>query len=526
MVSDVTEARQVERELRRAALHDSLTGLPNRALFLDRLDQALRRGHRTAVLFLDLDHFKLVNDTLGHDVGDELLVAVAQRLSAGVRLQDTVARFGGDEFVVLAEDVDEQTAEQIGQQLLASLAASVLVQGAAVHVDASIGVALSPPESASDLLRYADSAMYAAKAAGRGRIRMFEPALAAAAEQRYALTGGLRTALAEDTLMMEYQPILDLQSGRVLGMEALARWTDPEYGTISPGRFVALAEANSLAPLLDRWAVQRALRDARALRRKGAVPVDAYVSVNLSASSISDRGLEDFIVTTTAASGLMPVDVMLEITEGALMTEVDVAIPLLRRLRARGFRLAVDDFGTGQSSLAYLRDLPINTLKIDRSFISGIREDTDALAVAASVVALGRAVGLQVIAEGVEEQHQADLLRQLGCHAGQGWLWSTALTPVQIVASRDWTSGYDVGAHGTPPAPSRRRGRAEISSEHGLDRILAMHRKGASLFTIAAALNADGYLTPAGLRWHHTSVARAVSDATYPMLSPSTTTPA
>jgi diguanylate cyclase (GGDEF)-like protein/PAS domain S-box-containing protein len=524
MVDDITQAQRVEHELRRAALHDALTGLPNRALFLDRLEQALTRGEgRTAVVFLDLDRFKLVNDHRGHDVGDQLLVAVAERLSTSLRKQDTVARFGGDEFVVLSEDVDEETALQIGQQLLDALAKPLTVDGVVVHVDASIGLALSPPSSAVDLIRFADTALYAAKAAGRGRIRLFDPALAEAAEQRFVLADRLRTALATDGLSMHYQPIVDLTSGKVLGIEALARWTDPDHGSVSPDRFVDIAETSGLAPLLDRWAIERALRDARALRRTGAIPYDAYVSVNLSASNVSDRGLEAFIVATTAASGLKPADVMLEITEGAIMTDPDAGIPLLRRLRARGFLLALDDFGTGQSSLAYLRDLPINHLKIDRSFIAGIREDTDALAVAASIVDLGRAVGMTVIAEGVEQSQQESLLRELGCHAAQGWLWSRALPVAEIVADRPWVAGYDVGAQEAPSEPRRRRGRPQVQAQHGLDRILAMHRKGASLSTIAAALNSDGYLTPAGLRWHQSSVARAVSDAAYPALRPGST---
>jgi diguanylate cyclase (GGDEF)-like protein len=517
MVSDVTDARRVEQELRRAALHAALTDLPNRALFQDRLEQALTRGSgRTAVLLLDLDRFKLVNDSRGHEVGDVLLVAVAHRLSTVVRRQDTLARFGGDEFIVLAEDVDEGMAEAIAEQLLAALALPVTVDGLDVYASASVGVALSPPDSAGDLLRYADSAMYASKAAGRGRVRLCDPALASAAEDAYALTGRLRTALAESALRMEYQPIIELGTGRVIGVEALARWSDPDLGEVSPEMFVGLAEANGLAPQLDRWAIERAMQDGRTLRRAGVLAVDAYVSINLSASNVGDRELEALIVSASAASGLAAENVMLEVTEGAVMTDAAAAVPLLRRLRARGFKLAIDDFGTGQSSLAYVRDLPITHLKIDRSFVAGLRADTDAVAVAASVVDLGRAVGMTVIAEGVEEEQQAVLLRHMGCHAAQGWLWSPALPPSEFLERGVGMTNFDVGSHVPAEAPRRRPGRAAVQSEHGLDRILSMHRKGASLSTVAAALNADGYLTPTGLRWHQTSVARAIADTRFP----------
>ncbi|MCW2571165.1 MAG: hypothetical protein JWO88_1223 [Frankiales bacterium] len=521
MVSDVTEARQLEQELRHAALHDALTGLPNRTLFVDRLEhRLLRQDESTAVLFIDLDQFKLVNDSRGHAVGDAMLVEVGQRLLSAIRPHDTVARFGGDEFVVLLEGVDERHAQDVAEDLLAALAAPIQIGAAPVYIGASVGIAMSPAATASDLLRYADTALYAAKAAGRGRVRMFDASMADEAETRYALGTDLRVALTNRALTMDFQPIIDLQSGQVLGMEALARWNHPQLGPIPPERFVGIAEVIGLAPDLDRWAVAYALEEARALQRRGVIPPAAYVSINLSASNVSDRGLEDFIVTSTTTAGLTPAHVVLEITESAIMRDVELAISLLRRLRVRGFRLALDDFGTGHSSLAYLRDLPISILKIDRTFVAGIKEDSDALAVVASIVDLGRAVGMTVIAEGVENTLQAELLRRLGCQAAQGWLWCAAVPPEAVLAAGRWTSGFDVGPHVQPANSTRRPARASVRSEHGLDRLLDMHRKGASLATIAAALNADGYLTPGGLHWHRTSVARAVSDAAYPQLTP------
>ncbi|WP_460794781.1 sensor domain-containing protein [Nocardioides pacificus] len=446
MVSDITASRRLEEELRRAALHDGLTGLPNRALLLDRLEHALtRETTSTAVLFVDLDQFKIVNDARGHSAGDELLVGVAERLRLGARPTDTVARFGGDEFLVVCEDVDADTAHTIAQELLGSLDAPFHITGGRVHVAASIGVALSPADGAGDLLRNADTAMYAAKVAGRHRVRMFDAKLAQQAEERYELGAELRSALEDDELTMHYQPIVDLTSGRVVGVEALARWHHPRHGVVSPDRFVVLAEETGLAPELDRWALRRALREAGALRDGGDLPPDAYVSINLSAYNLTDPGLEELIADCSLRAGLAPHAVLLEITESAIMGDATSAVALLQRLRDRGFLIAVDDFGTGHSSLSYLRTLPISTLKIDRSFVAEITEDTNALAIATSIVDLARAIGVTVVAEGVESAEQARLLRELGCGSAQGWLWSAALSPDEARLSGGLTTGYDVG---------------------------------------------------------------------------------
>ncbi|MCW2743994.1 MAG: hypothetical protein JWM48_544 [Mycobacterium sp.] len=519
MVSDVTEARCSQEQLRHAALHDALTGLPNRALLLDRLEHALsRETTSTAVLFVDLDQFKLVNDSRGHGVGDDLLVAVAGRLVAAARPGDTVARFGGDEFVVVCEDTNEHQAEAIAQELLAVLVEPVNLDSGTIHIRASIGVAISPPECASDLLRYADTAMYSAKAAGRGQVQLFDRSLADDVEQRYQLAADLRAALAEDGLALHYQPIVDLRTGRTIGMEALARWDHPEHGPIPPARFVAVAEQAGFAPELDAWVIRRAMREAGALRAAGAVPPDTYVSINVSARNLASAGLDERIAAVAQEAGLLPGDVALEITEGAMIDDTEAAVGLLRRLRARGFLVALDDFGTGYSSLAYLRDMPITALKIDRSFVTGISDDRDALAIAASIADLARAIDVGTVAEGVETPEQAVLLRRLGVRAGQGWLWSRALPAAEILRSRAWLEPFPIPDTDRVRVPGGSPAAQTVGPTHGLDRLLALHHQGASLATIAAALNRDGYRTPAGLRWHRTSVASAIADAAYPTL--------
>ncbi|MCW2543011.1 MAG: hypothetical protein JWM40_563 [Frankiales bacterium] len=518
MVSDVTETRRLEQELRRAALHDALTGLANRALLVDRLEHALHRGSgTTAVLMIDLDHFKNINDSRGHASGDAVLVSMAERLIEAVRPQDTVSRFGGDAFVVVLEDVAEDAAVTIAQSVLTCLAEPLDVEGAITHMGASIGVAMSPPENAADLLRFADTAMYAAKDAGRGQVRVFDRALADDASQRHLIAGDLREALAGNELEMHFQPIVDLQSGDLLGMQGLARWEHPRLGAIPPTRFVSIAEASGLGAQLDRWAIAAAVRGVQSLRLAGAVPSTSYVAIHLTTGNLSDHGLEDLIHRELEAGGLAPENLMLEITENSMMKEPERTLGVLRRLRARGYGLAIDDFGTGYSSLAYVRDLPVTTLKVDSSFVADIRADRDALAIVTSIVDLAQTVGVTAIAEGVDTVEQCVLLRSLGCRAAQGRLWASATSVEDLLAAGGWPLPFDIGPGSVPPP--RRREPSSVQAEHGLDRLLALHRKGASLATIAAALNVDGYVTPKGLRWHSASVARAIADSVSPLPS-------
>jgi diguanylate cyclase (GGDEF)-like protein/PAS domain S-box-containing protein len=446
MVTDITESRRLERELRQAALHDHLTGLPNRALLLDRLEHALTREIRsTAVLFVDLDQFKIINDARGHTVGDQLLVAVADRLRASVRPFDTVARFGGDEFLVICENVDEEHSHLIATELLLALDEPFPVASGVLDVAATIGIALSPSPSAEHLLRNAETAMYAAKQAGRRGIRVFDTSLAEQAQELYELGADLRAALRADELVMHYQPIVELAGGAVVGVEALARWNHPTLGAVPPDRFVALAERTGISRELDRWAIARALRETGRLRDQGALPPSAYVAVNLSPRHLADTGLEEHLDACTRAAGLSPAHVTLEITERAIMAEPEPAIALLRRLRAQGYRVAMDDFGTGHSSLSHLHALPVSTLKIDRSFVADICGDHNARAITTSIVDLARAVGVTVVAEGVETLEQRLLLEELGCTTGQGWLWSAAISPEQAVATRAFVQPFGAG---------------------------------------------------------------------------------
>jgi diguanylate cyclase (GGDEF)-like protein/PAS domain S-box-containing protein len=520
LVSDVTAARATEAELRQAALTDPLTGLPNRTLLLDRLDHALRvQTSSTAVVLLDLDRFQLVNQAQGHAVGDNLLIAVAERLTKAAQPGDTVARFGGDEFVVVREDTDDRQALDLAGELLSQLAQPFDLGDEPIHLSASAGIASSPPTSAAELLRYAGAAMHSAKQDGRGRARLFDRALTDDAEQRFAVVADLRLALTHNGLDLHYQPIVDLRSGAVLGMEALARWNHPVRGAIPPAVFVPLAEANGLAALLDRWVLEHAFQEAGALRSAGFTRQGAYLAVNLSAGTLGASGLEDLIVSTTAESHFAPSQVVLEITESAIMHDTEAAISLLERLRERGFQVALDDFGTGYSSLAHLRELPITHLKIDGAFVADIAEDADALAVVASIIDLARAVGITAIAEGVETSQQAALLRALGCPAGQGWQWSSAMSSEQLCLTGAGTRVYDVPADASQALVRRRSPRLPVTGEHGLELLLTLHRQGASISTIAAALNQEGFHAPSGARWHGSSIARVISDHAYPTLS-------
>jgi diguanylate cyclase (GGDEF)-like protein/PAS domain S-box-containing protein len=524
MMADVTEARRVEAELRHRALYDDLTGLANRSLLTDRLEQALGRLARgatgsIAVLLADLDQFKLVNDAWGHTVGDLLLVSVGSRLMGAVKPGDSLGRFGGDEFVVVCDDTDEQQARELAAQLLAALAAPFDLGGQRVYVGASIGIAVAPPQPASELFRFADAAMYDAKTAGRGRTRVFDAALANESADRLELSNDLREALGRDELVLHYQPIVELATGRLLGLEALARWQHPTRGAVSPARFVAVAELSGLADTLDMWAIERACRDYALLR--DAFGGEPRIAVNISAGHLAHPDLESMVLSCAAEYGVSEGGLSLEITESVLMDDPVRAGALLARLRERGVETSIDDFGTGYSSLAYLGRLPVTAIKIDRAFIAPITEDVDALAITASMIDLARTMHMTAVAEGVETAAQASLLQQLGCRAAQGYLWSPALPPNELIATMGaLTEGrFEVPADETTLLPrSAPDDHDHVTDEQGLQRLMRLHRDGASLTTIATALNGEGYRTPRGLRWHRATVARVISDAAYPHL--------
>ncbi|NJC72977.1 PAS domain S-box protein [Planosporangium thailandense] len=451
MIADVTGARRAERELQRRALRDELTGLANRALLTDRLDRAVSRSARTgsplAVMMIDLDQFKLINDTWGHEAGDQLLKRVAERLLAVLGAEDSVARFSGDGFVVVCEDTDQHRAREVADRLVAAFSEPFALDGQRLHVRASVGIAVCPPHSAPDLVRFAEAAMYDAKARGRNRVQLFDGALAMESADRLALSNDLRDALVGDELVLHYQPVIDLATGRVRGVEALARWHHPGRGSVSPARFVAVAEATGLAPALDRWALDRVRRDAAALR--AAMPT-LHVAVNVSATHLGDTDLEEAVFSALGTGELSARELRLEVTESAMMDNLDQARAALERLKAHGIEVAIDDFGTGYSSLSYLSRLPASTVKIDRSFVEHITEDADARAIVSSVIRLAGRLRLTTVAEGVETPEQLAILRRLGCTAAQGFLFSPAVAVADLpdVVTRLTDERWELGLAG------------------------------------------------------------------------------
>jgi diguanylate cyclase (GGDEF)-like protein/PAS domain S-box-containing protein len=438
--TNVTDHRKTEQELRDSqeqyrtlAFHDALTGLPNRALFGDRLEQALRRSVRqqraVAVFFLDLDNFKVVNDSLGHHVGDDLLVQVARRITGCLRVEDTAARLGGDELAVLISDVrDESDALTVASRLTDALKAPFRVAGRDVVVTASIGVALSAPDRVDRdaLLQAADLAMYQAKANGRARCEMFDPHMAAEADDRLELEMALRDAVAHDQLSVVYQPIVALATGRVCAVEALLRWDHPRRGTIGPGRFIPIAEETGLIVSIGAWVLGEACRQAATWPRQFGEPL--AVSVNVSPRQLRDPGLVEEVRQALASSGLQPSQLELEVTESAVMNNPDEARVRLEQLRRLGVSLAIDDFGTGYSSLGQLRHFPFDSLKVDQTFMLGLGQDERPAAIVSGVVALARNLGLAVVGEGIETAAQLQQLQSLGCDRGQGYYLSRPLT--------------------------------------------------------------------------------------------------
>jgi diguanylate cyclase (GGDEF)-like protein len=418
-------------EIRHQALHDGLTGLANRVLFRDRVAQAVERSrgrtsHPFGVLFIDLDDFKILNDTLGHARGDDVLVAAAQRVAASLRPTDTAARLGGDEFAVLLEDVaDEEMALSIAIRLADALREPIDLGDVAPSIAASIGVAVSgmDGETADDLLGKADVAMYAAKSISRGRAELYRPALRADAAARSELAADLRGVEQRGELRLDYQPIVELAGGGVVGLEALVRWQPPDRPLLMPNHFIDLAEETGDIVPMGRWILHEACRQTREWQLRLELP-DLHVSVNLSARQFQEHDLVDSVRAVLADTGLPPASLTLEITESGLMQRTAGTIGRLTALRDLGIHLAIDDFGTGYSSLSYLERFPVDILKIDRSFIAGRSPSGERSAIARAIVELGRTLGLSVVAEGIEEMDQADWLISLGCPLGQGYLYS------------------------------------------------------------------------------------------------------
>jgi diguanylate cyclase (GGDEF)-like protein/PAS domain S-box-containing protein len=435
IVHDVTARVRAEQALRHQARHDALTGLPNRAFLHERVaaacDDADAAARPRALLLLDLDHFKEVNDTFGHERGDALLREVADRLRGAVRADDTVARLGGDEFAVLLPGADAAGAARVATDLRAALDAPLQVAGQALRVGASVGIALGPVHGADGptLLRHADVAMDAAKRARSGHA-IYDPTQDQHSPARLALVGDLRDAIEGGALTLHYQPQVDLASGRVCGVEALVRWPHPERGLIPPDAFIPLAEQTGLIAPLTNWVLGEAIRQGRAWQRAGLL---LGVSVNLSMWNLHDPALPDRVASLLQEHGLSPAWLRLELTESALMADTDRTMDVLARLSALGVRLGVDDFGSGYSSLAYLKRLPVDELKIDKGFVRALATDATDAAIVASTVALGHALGLRVVAEGIEDRATWDLLVAQGCDVAQGYYLSRPL-PAEALA--------------------------------------------------------------------------------------------
>lgn len=439
-----------ERSVRHQALHDPLTQLPNRALLLDRVRLALARHRRrgdgwVAMLYVDVDDFKGVNDSLGHGAGDTLLRSLAPRLSEALRPSDTLARIGGDEFAVLCEGLDEVTESvAIAERLLEVVATPVEVAGVEMRPSASIGIALAGPGAlldGEDLVRDGGVAMYRAKRAGRGGYEIFDDHMRAETVERVALTHDLRRAIDEGGLRLVYQPLVSFDRSRATGFEALVRWTHPERGEIGPGRFIPLAEQHGLIESLGRWVLNEALDQLRSWRDAGLALGDMTMSVNVSRVQLSRPGLAEEIFAALQERGLPAEQLVIEVTESAVMDDPDVANATLDALSAAGVRIALDDFGVGQSSLACLRDLPLDVLKLDRGFITSLASSRQAAAIIRAVCDMARTLGFTVVAEGVETEMQAKVVESLGCDVGQGFLYSHGVRPEEVpdaVASLDF----------------------------------------------------------------------------------------
>ncbi len=445
IMRDITDRRLTQERLSFLANFDSLTGLPNRVLFRDRLAQAMARAKRSgapmALMFLDLDNFKVINDSLGHAVGDELLREVAERLKGCLRQVDqvargggeeafTVSRLGGDEFTVIAEQLaSAEDAALIARRILDALEAEVELRGQEVHVSASIGISMFPSDDSDldGLVRHTDMAMYRAKAMGRGTFAFYSTELSAEVAARLQLESQLRRALERQEFVLYYQPKADLQTGQVSGVEALMRWHAPGRGLVQPDRFIRVLEDSGLILPVGAWAIRTACAQLAAWDKAGLPPLS--LAVNLSARQFRQPYLARFIEDTISEAGIDPTRLELELTESLLMEDNEATRSVLTALANLGVRVAMDDFGTGHSSLSYLKRFDIDTLKIDRSFVAALPEDPEDNAIATAIVALGRSLHMKVVAEGVETTAQAECLRDMGCDEFQGYLLSRPLAP-------------------------------------------------------------------------------------------------
>ena len=429
---DVTDRKAIQERIQHLAYHDNLTGLPNRGLLQDRLAHSIARAERSnrkvAVLFIDLDNFKNINDTLGHDVGDELLRQVAKRLRACVRTGDTIARQGGDEFIVLLDSLEDgRAASLVAQKILTSLRSAFELGGTEQHVSGSVGIAVFPEDGrdAQTLMKNADTAMFHGKGVGKNTYQYFTAQMNIAVKRRMTLESALRRAVLQKDFVLHYQPQVNLETGTIEAVEALVRWKTEDSGTVMPGDFIPLAEETGLINEIGEWVLREACRQNKEWQDRGLAP--RRMAVNLSARQFSDKAFLDTVMRVVQDTGLDPKWLELEITESQVMRQTEGMILLLNRLSEMGIHLAIDDFGTGYSSLSYLKRLPIQKLKIDQSFIRDITVDPNDAAIVVAIINMAKSLDLQTIAEGVETAGQLSLLRSKGCRTGQGYYFSAPM---------------------------------------------------------------------------------------------------
>ncbi|NQV21408.1 MAG: EAL domain-containing protein, partial [Rhodospirillales bacterium] len=428
-ITDITDRKVAEEKVYRQAKYDSLTGLPNRALFGERLSYELVRAKRSGkplgVMFIDLDRFKWVNDTMGHSAGDELLKEVSRRLTTTFREADTVARLGGDEFTVLLPEIRRASdTELAARKILSALAEPFHIDGRELFISGSVGITVAPMDGddIGTLMRNADNAMYRAKEAGRNGFAFFEPDMDATVRERLQLESDLRHSVERGELELRYQPIVDFKTGRTTGVEALVRWRHAEHGYVPPDRFIPIAEESSLIADIGEWVLRTACCQARAWYDAGIV--GSHISVNLSSRQFIYRDVEEMVRDALKESGLPPKMLTLEITENTLLDEKTELIKILNNLRALGVGISLDDFGTGYSSLSYLRRFPVDTLKIDRSFVSELAVEPGDAALCQAIIAMAHNLGIEVVAEGIETPEQFNFLHDIGCNYAQGFFLS------------------------------------------------------------------------------------------------------
>jgi diguanylate cyclase (GGDEF)-like protein len=506
---DVTDLHKVQLALTHLAMHDSLTGLPNRALLIDRLEQACsdarRTGGQVGVAFLDLDHFKRVNDSLGHAHGDALLLQVADRLAGVMREGDTLSRYSGDEFVVVWRALTGADAvSRLAARLFAVLADPFDLGDTSVNLTASVGVASGGVTGSGDeLLMDADAAMYDAKRQGGARLRMYSPELRLEMADLMTLEVELRAALTRSELVLHYQPVIDLSTGQPVSVEALVRWQHPQRGLLGPGHFIPVAESSGLIVPLGRWVLEQACRDA-ATFTGAARGLD--VAVNVSVRQLTQPDIVDLVRKALDGSGLPASRLLLEVTESVLMHDVEAALATLKALTELGVRIAIDDFGTGYSSLLYLRRYPIGALKLDRAFVSGIGLSLNDEAICDSVIGLAQAIGATSIGEGIETMEQLTALRTLGCNQGQGFLWSKGVSADVLSDAIETCArvGMPAATHAS------RRGTVPAILPPVVKRVRAQRARGWSEHTIAASLNHDSVPRPDATRWTAAAVTRHI----------------